>query len=69
MSGRKIGEELGMDMSMDEALSRFARATKEEIAKSGVVVSGVPNGELELIPFKNETIRRVCHDGEWWYRS
>ena len=67
MTGKKIDEELGLDMSMEEALTRFARVTKEEIAEAGGSQPLVPDGELELVPFKKESIRRVCHNGEWWY--
>lgn len=65
---RDFEKELGLGMSMDEALERFARVTKEELAE--VAVHGmpvVPDGELELVPFKKEAIRRVCHNDEWWY--
>lgn len=64
---RKIDEELGLDMSMDEALQRFSRVTKEELAGEKNLPATVPDGELELVPFKKEAIRRVCHNDEWWY--
>lgn len=64
---KKFDEEFGVDMPMDEAFERFARATKEELAEQGNLPLGVPHGELELVPFKGASIRRVCHDGEWWY--
>ena len=68
MSGeRDIEEEFGLDMSMDEALERFGRVTKEELAGSTNLPAKVPDGELELVPFKKDGIRRVCHNDEWWY--
>jgi hypothetical protein len=68
MSGdRDIEEEFGLDMSMDEALARFGRVTKEELAGVPNLPAVVPDGELELVPFKKENIRRQCHNGEWWY--
>lgn len=64
----KIDEELGLNMTMDEALERFGKVTKEEIsAAAGNLPALVPDGELELVPFKKEAIRRVCHNDEWWY--
>lgn len=50
---KKYDKELGLDMSMDEALQRFAQVTKDEIAGgAGQGPPGVPDGELELVPFK-----------------
>lgn len=64
---KKIDEQFGLDMSMDEALKRFSRVTKEELEAEGQQLPSVPDGELELVPFKKESIRRVCHNDEWWY--
>lgn len=63
-----IDEKFGLNMSMDEALERFGKVTKEELdAAASSVPAMVPDGELELVPFKKEAIRRVCHNDEWWY--
>jgi len=62
-----IEEEFGLDMSMDEALARFGRVTKEELAGATNLPATIPDGELELVPFKKDAIRRVCHNDEWWY--
>jgi len=69
MSGgeRDLEEEFGLDMTMDEALERFGRVTKEELEGNGNLPVTVPEGELELVPFKKDGIRRVCHNDEWWY--
>lgn len=68
MSDDPIEEEFGLNMSMDEALQRFGKATKEELAEAANnLLAKVPDGELELVPFKKEAIRRVCHNDEWWY--
>lgn len=68
MSDTPIEEEFGLNMSMDEALERFGKVTKEEIdAAAQKLPAMVPDGELELVPFKKEGIRRVCHNDEWWY--
>jgi hypothetical protein len=34
---------------------------------NGRLPAKVPDGELELVPFKKDGIRRVCHNDEWWY--
>lgn len=64
---KNVDEALGLDMSMDEALARFARVTKEELAGQEPTLPALANGQLEMVPFKKETIRRVFHNGEWWY--
>lgn len=64
---KDIDEEFGLDMSMDEALARFGRVTKEELAGATNLPAKIPDGELELVPFKKDGIRRVCHNDEWWY--
>ena len=59
---------LGVDMPMQEARERFALSTKEDIHDGFLELSpGVADGELELVPFKKDAIRRVCHNDEWWY--
>lgn len=65
---KKYDEDLGLDMSMEEALERFARVTKEEL--DGLAANGVPSvpdGEFELVPFKKDSVRRVFHNEEWWW--
>ncbi len=66
-NGKKVEEEFGLEMSMDEALSRFGRVTKEELAGVENSPAKIADGELELVPFKKDGIRRVCHNDEWWY--
>ena len=69
MSGEKKYEEaFGLDMPFDEALERFADVTKEEIASDpNASTDIVPEGQLELVPFKKHEIRRVLRDDEWWF--
>ncbi len=62
-----IEQEFGLDMSIDEALARFSKVTKDELAGHDNLPARVPDGELELVPFKKDGIRRVCHNDEWWY--
>lgn len=68
MAERKFDKELGLDMSMDEALKRFGTVTKEELAEVAANgLAAIPDGELELVPFKKDAIRRVFRNDEWWY--
>ena len=57
-----------LDMPMDEAVERFAKVTKDELIEAGEPGSDiVPEGEFELIAFKDYEVRKVCHNGEWWF--
>ena len=69
MSDEKHYEEaFGLDVPLEEALERFSRGTKEDIAADpGADTTLVPEGQLELVPFKKHAIRRVLHDDEWWF--
>lgn len=65
-----VEKDFGLDMPMDEALQRFARVTKEEVAEMAEKGGGLPvvqDGELELVAFKKDVVRRVCHNDEWYY--
>jgi DNA-damage-inducible protein D len=64
---RKYDEEFGVDMPLNEARERFAKATLEDLDGSAPTISGLEDGELNLIPFGKHEIRRVYHDGEWWF--
>ena len=65
---KKYEEAFGLDVPLDEMLGRFAQATKEDIATDLSDEPGVvPEGQLELVPFKRHEIRRVFHDDEWWF--
>ena len=57
----------GVDIPIDEARQRFSTATKEEMNAEDTLHPMIPDGELELVPFKGTEIRRVCHNDEWWY--
>lgn len=69
MSDKKRYEEaFGLDVPFEEALERFTQVTKEDIAADPKAdTTLVPEGELELVPFKKHAIRRVLHDDEWWF--
>jgi len=69
MSDKKSYDEaFGLDISFDEALERFSKVTKEDIAADPTGGSDlVPEGQLELVLFKKHEIRRVIHNDEWWY--
>ncbi len=57
-----------IDMSMNEALNRFANVTKEEIAEQGEGVEElIEEGEGQLTLFKGKEIRQVFHNNEWYF--
>lgn len=60
-------KKLGLAMPMKEAKKRFSEAVQahpDEIAEN---LPGIVDGELDLVPFGKEQIRRVYHAGEWWF--
>lgn len=66
MTDREFDKELGVAMPLEEARERFAIATIEDLDPEAVL-PGIEDGELNLVPFGKHQIRRVCHDGEWWF--
>lgn len=51
---------------LEIAIERFVGITRDE--HSGDDGHGViPEGQLELVPFKKHKIRRVLHNDEWWF--
>lgn len=68
MSGKKYDEKFGLDMEFEEALERYARASKEEMQEAGANGTDlIPEGETQLVMFKGEEIRKVLHNDEWWF--
>jgi len=65
---KKYDKALGLDMSMDEALERFGRVTKEDLENTAEPATDlVPDGELQTVLFGKVEIRKVCHNGEWLF--
>ena len=67
---KKYSEKLGLDMPFDEALNRFAEVTKEELEEEKTAegqLALIPDGETDAVVFKGNHIRKVFHEGEWWF--
>jgi len=65
---KKFEKAFGLDMPFGEAVSTFGKVTKEELDEAGVnSANAVPEGEIEKVEFKHREVRRVFHDGEWWF--
>ena len=67
MSGKQDGhnERFELDIPFDEAIARFARVTKEELAAETPSAEGaaaLTDGETEIVPFKGTEIRKVFHN-------
>ncbi len=62
-----FGKPLGPNTPIPEARARYRHATEEELGSQANLSPNVPDGELELVAFKKEAIRRVCRNDEWWY--
>src|SRR5271166_6145631 len=65
---KEYEKQFGLDMPFDEAISRFAHVTKEEIAAQPPAPSDVvPEGEFSAVLFKDVEIRKILHNDEWWF--
>jgi prophage antirepressor-like protein len=53
------------DEPIEEARARFAEITKADPKK--VVEPEIPDGELQVVLFKDHEIRKEFHGGEWWF--
>jgi DNA-damage-inducible protein D len=65
---KKYEKSLGVNMLFEEALQRFAKMTKEEIEADGIPSTElIPEGMAQCVMFKGCEIRKVFHNGEWWF--
>jgi DNA-damage-inducible protein D len=65
---KKYEKALGLDMPFEEALERFAKVTKEEIEAEDLPETElIPEGQAQQVLFKGRGIRKVFHDGEWFW--
>ena len=63
-------KKFGLDISFEEALARFGQVTKEDLEQAssdGDAPALVAEGEMQLVPFKGVEIRKVFHEGDWWF--
>lgn len=61
---------LKMDMSMEEALIRFANVTKEELADQNQSDDAIiPEGKAQLALFNGKEIRQIFHNDEWYFSA
>ena len=63
----QFGQPLGPKTPITEARARYRHAAEEEAGEQSDLTPAIPDGELELVAFKKDAIRRVCHNDEWWY--
>src|SRR5258708_6483009 len=65
---KKYEKAFGLDIPFDEAVARFANVTKAEIEAEGLPATElIPEGHEEHVPFKGHDIRKVFHNGEWFF--
>jgi len=68
MSSKKYDEKFGLDMEFEEALERYASASKEEMEQAkSKAVDLIPEGEAQMVMFRGAEIRKVLHKDEWWF--
>ena len=67
---KKLEKKLGLDIPFSEAIQRFANVTREELeeaARKDFDVTFVPEGVIEVVPFKGVTVRKTLNKSEWWF--
>jgi hypothetical protein len=65
---KNYDDELGMNFPIEQARKQFAQNMREELEESGADFSElVPDGTIEIVPFKKKKIRRICQNGEWLF--
>lgn len=65
---KKYESALGVDLPIAKAREQFARDMREELEETGADFTElVPDGTIELVPFKKKEIRRICQNGEWLF--
>lgn len=65
---KSYDEEFGVNVPLDVARAQFGKDIQEDLVENGVVAGDlVPDGTVEIFPFKDRQIRRVCQSGEWLF--
>jgi DNA-damage-inducible protein D len=65
---KKIEHDHGLDVPVEEAIEKFAKMTKEELDEFGRgELALIPEGEIHSVLFKKAEVRKVFHNGEWWF--
>ena len=65
---RTYDDAFGVNLPIDKARKQFAKDMREELEESGADFSElVPDGTIEMVPFKKNDIRRICQNGEWLF--
>jgi len=67
---KKYEAKFGLDMSFEDALSRFSVVQKEELSEAEALDDGSPmltEGETDIVPYQGAHVRRVFYEGEWHF--
>jgi hypothetical protein len=69
--GKKIETEFGLEMPVDEAVKKIGEHRKSELEDGDTPVDDaapmVLEDEFTLVAFKGVPVRKVFHNGEWWF--
>lgn len=67
MPDKKLAQIINPDQTLEQALDRFAALTRAEAEDDPRPAELIPEGMSQLVAFKGYEIRKVFHDGEWWF--
>src|SRR5947208_392896 len=58
----------GLDLPVEQAVKTYAKVTKEELEAKGLpAIDLLSEGEAQIVEFKHAPVRKVFHNGEWWF--
>lgn len=58
---------LGLDIPLDEAMGRIAKATKREVEHKTQKGEIIEEGEAQIALFKGKEVRQIFHENEWFF--
>lgn len=67
-NGGDYESDYDLNMPFDEALDRFSTAARDESGEVEEPETGlIPEGETQLALYRGREIRKIFHNGEWWF--
>jgi DNA-damage-inducible protein D len=67
---RKIEHQIGLDLPLDETMRQFGALTAEELAaEANISAPRIAEGEVVYVEFGKHKIRKIFHNGEWWFST
>jgi prophage antirepressor-like protein len=67
---KSIEHKIGLDLPLDETMREFGiLAADEAAAEAEVLGNDLHEGEIVRVSFGKHIIRKIFHNGEWWFST